>query len=85
MILSRPHRFTCYIHTGARDSPPLELGDDVRLRSQRKFRGLRRSRQHLLNLQFENKRGNRSSFKGIKRPYRLVSCFNKMLLYNEML
>ena len=38
-------------HPGARDPPPFLVGDDLRLRPLWQLRRLRRTRQHLLNLQ----------------------------------
>ena len=46
------HRDCTYLyHTGARDPPPFLVGDDLRLRPLWQLRRLRRTRQHLLNLQ----------------------------------
>ena len=52
MMIMVGHRdCTSTYDTGARDPPPLLVGDDLRLRPLWQLRRLRWTRQHLLNLQ----------------------------------
>lgn len=47
----------CFCLQGSCDSVAIVVGDDVRIRPVWLFRGVRRSGQHMLDLQFEDERG----------------------------
>ena len=60
-----------WVSVAARDPAALELGDDMRLRSIGQLRGVRRTRQHLLDLQPQDARGQRPRKPRAVRPQRL--------------